>query len=72
MVSVLTLSARIAESGGITHLPESVRPEGWAAHYAGAEQSWERVAEARVVVGGCGQACCVPSVLVNAAEDDDF
>ncbi|WP_329583790.1 hypothetical protein [Streptomyces sp. NBC_01361] len=47
-VSVLTLSARIAESGSITHLPENVRPVGWAAHYARAEQSWERVAEARV------------------------
>ncbi|MDQ1013202.1 hypothetical protein QFZ82_007687 [Streptomyces sp. V4I23] len=48
LVSVLTLSARIAESGSITHLPETVRPVGWAAHYAGAEQPWERVAEARV------------------------
>ncbi|GGW69861.1 hypothetical protein [Streptomyces xantholiticus] len=48
LVSVLTLSARIAESGSITHLPETVRPVGWAAHYAGAELSWERVAEARV------------------------
>jgi hypothetical protein len=47
-VSVLTLSARIAESGSVTHLPETVRPVGWAAHYAGAEQPWERVAEARV------------------------
>ncbi|MER7112310.1 hypothetical protein [Streptomyces sp. NPDC000229] len=47
LVSVLTLSARIAESGSITHLPETVRPVGWTAHSAGAEQSWERVAEAR-------------------------
>ncbi|MDQ0938937.1 hypothetical protein [Streptomyces sp. V1I1] len=47
-VSVLTLSVRIAESGSITHLPETVRPLGWAAQYAGAEQPWERVAEARV------------------------
>jgi hypothetical protein len=48
LVSVLTLSARIAESGGITHLPQTVWAVGWAAHSAGAEQPWERVAEARV------------------------
>lgn len=47
-VSVLTLSARIGESGSITHLPEIVRPVGWAAYYAGAEQLWEGVSEARV------------------------
>ncbi|MDQ0847786.1 hypothetical protein [Streptomyces sp. V1I6] len=48
LVSVLTVSARIAESGSVTYLPETVRPVGWAAHYVGAGQSWERVAEARV------------------------
>lgn len=47
-VSILTLSARIAESGSITHLPETIRPVSWAVHYAGAEQPWERAAEARV------------------------
>ncbi|MEJ8639959.1 hypothetical protein [Streptomyces sp. MS2.AVA.5] len=47
-VSVLTLSARIAESGSITYLPDTVRAVDWAAHYAGADQPWERVAEARV------------------------
>lgn len=46
-VSVLTLSARIGESGSITHLPETVRPVDWTAHYAGAEQPWQRVADAR-------------------------
>lgn len=46
-VSILTLSARIAESGSITHLPENVRPVGWAALYAGAGETWERVAERR-------------------------
>jgi hypothetical protein len=46
-VSILTLSARIAESGSITHLPENVRPVGWAAVYVGADESWERVAERR-------------------------
>lgn len=40
-VSVLPLSARIAESGSIAHLPETVR-------LAGAERSWEQVADARV------------------------
>ncbi|MFE5108269.1 hypothetical protein [Streptomyces sp. NPDC056663] len=52
-VSVLTLSARIAESGGITNRPDTVRPVGWSAVYAAADRSWERVAEARVnrVVG---------------------
>ncbi|MEU9065198.1 hypothetical protein AB0D13_41885 [Streptomyces sp. NPDC048430] len=47
-VSVLTLSARITESGSVTPLPETVRPVSWAAHYAATQQSWERVAEARV------------------------
>ncbi|MEU4499216.1 hypothetical protein AB0F96_38660 [Streptomyces sp. NPDC023998] len=46
-VSILTLSARIAESGSITHLPENVRPVSWAALYAGADETWERVAERR-------------------------
>lgn len=47
-VSVLTLSARIAESGCITDQRETVRPVGWSAVYAAADRSWERVAEARV------------------------
>ncbi|TQK49871.1 hypothetical protein FBY35_0147 [Streptomyces sp. SLBN-118] len=51
-VSILTLSARIAESGSITHLPESVRPVGWAALYVGADETWERTAERQVAPTG--------------------
>ncbi|MET7717729.1 hypothetical protein [Streptomyces sp. NPDC005407] len=46
-VSILTLSARIAESGSITHLPENVRPVSWTALNVGAAETWERVAERR-------------------------
>lgn len=66
-VSILTLSTRIAESGSITHLPENVRPVGWTALYAGADESWERVAEERGYPDTAGSslvklwpsACCV-------------
>ncbi|MEV5203243.1 hypothetical protein [Streptomyces sp. NPDC053720] len=47
-VSILTLSARIAESGDVTPLPETTRPVGWAEHYVRAGQNWQRMAEARV------------------------
>ncbi|MFB8442677.1 hypothetical protein ACFC7A_26865 [Streptomyces niveus] len=47
-VSTLTLSARISESGSVTHLAENVRPVSWASVYWQTGETWERVAEQRV------------------------
>ncbi|MFE9007527.1 hypothetical protein ACFYOY_36310, partial [Streptomyces sp. NPDC007875] len=44
-VRILELSARVAESGHITHLPVKITPVGWAAWYRG---DWQLVAQTRM------------------------